>query len=318
MIGHQDHPLPFEPAVRTLREYLGVVARGFAMGAADVVPGVSGGTMAFILGIYEELLHSISTFTRRETLQMVFRLDWRGLWHALPWRFLLALGIGIALAVLSLAQFLEWALEVYPERVWSFFLGLVVASVLIIGRQVPWRRALVVVAGLFALGAWWIVGMVPTQTPDTPLLLMLSGALAICAMILPGISGSFILVLLGKYQTVLGAVNDRDLVVIGLVGFGAVVGLMSFARVVSWLFRTRHNATIAAITGLLLGSTRKIWPWRDTLEWGVDRHGVAVPLVQQNVLPVGWSPEVGITLLLMAVGFTLVLLLEWQAGRHRS
>ena len=316
-------PSPAGPAdpmpaarTRTPAAYAGLVARGFAMGAADVVPGVSGGTMAFILGIYEELLLAISAFTRRETLRLILTLGWRDALRILPWRFLLALGTGIALAVLSLARFLEWALEAHPVRVWAFFFGLVLASVWVIGRQVRWRGTLVAAAASAAVIAWWIVGLVPTQTPDTPLLLVLSGALAICAMILPGISGSFILVLLGKYQTVLSAVNDRDLVTIGLVGIGAVVGLLSFARVVSWLFRTRHNATVAVITGLILGSLRKIWPWKETLEWTVDRHGVEVPLVQANVAPFGSPSDLAIAAGLAALGFGTVLLLEWQASRR--
>jgi len=312
-------PAPAPAAtIRTPRAYAGLVARGYAMGAADVVPGVSGGTMAFILGIYEELLLAISAFTRRETLQLIATLQWRGALRILPWRFLLALGTGIALAVLSLARFLEWALETHPERVWSFFFGLVLASVWVIGRQVRWRGASIAGAVLAGVLAWWIVGMVPTQTPDTPLLLVLSGALAICAMILPGISGSFILVLLGKYQTVLAAVNDRDLLTIALVGIGAVVGLVSFARIVSWIFRTHHNAAVATITGLLLGSLRKIWPWKETLEWTLDRHGARVPLMQENVLPAGWTPELGIALALMAVGFAVVWLMERQAGQQTA
>lgn len=300
---------------RSPREYLGLVARGFCMGSADVVPGVSGGTMAFILGIYEELIDSIRTVGRPEFLRPLFRGRIGEAFRVLNWKFLISVLAGIALAILTLARGIEWALENRPVLVWSFFFGLVLASVVAVARRIGrWRPRLLLFAALGAVGAWIFVGLVPVQTPDTWWFLVLAGAVAICAMILPGISGAFVLLLLGKYQYVLGAVNDRNLPPIFFVAAGALVGIVSFAQVLGWLFRKYHDPTVAVLTGLMLGSLRKVWPWKEEVAWIVGSHGERIPTVEQNVMP-GAGNGVLSAVVLALVGLGLVLFLEWWANR---
>lgn len=301
---------------RTLTEYAGLVARGFLMGSADVVPGVSGGTMAFILGIYEELIDSIRAAARPPFWRALLGLRIPEALGAVNAGFLVALFAGILLAILSLAKGLEWLLVNQPVYLWSFFFGLVLASVWTVGKRIPrWSPQLAISLIVGAVGAYLVVGLVPLQTPETPWFLFLSGALAICAMILPGISGSFILVLLGKYQFVLGAVNDRDFVTIAVVGAGAVVGLVTFAQVLGWLFKRYHDLAVALLTGLMLGSLRKIWPWKEVLATITDRHGELIPVVEANVLPAAFDTGVLIALGLALLGFALVLVLDRLANQ---
>jgi putative membrane protein len=302
---------------RSPREYVGLLLRGYAMGAADVVPGVSGGTMAFILGIYEELIHSIKSVASRDFVKAVVSLRWREALGILNWPFLLAVAGGILLAILTLAQGLEWLLEAQPALLWSFFFGLVLASVLTVSRRIlHWTPVLVLALIVGAVGAYLLVGLVPVQTPNTWWFLFLSGALAICAMILPGISGAFILLLLGKYQYVLSAVNQRDIVTLGLVVAGAAMGIVTFAQVLDWLFKRYHDLTVALLTGLMLGSLRKVWPWKETVEWIVDRHGNQLPVVEHNILPGALTADVVLAVLLALVGFGAVLLMDRWANKQ--
>jgi len=296
---------------RDWKGYLGLVARGFAMGSADVVPGVSGGTMAFILGIYAELIFSIRAVARKDfwTALLHFRIR-EALW-AINLPFLLALGSGIILAFLTLAKGLEWVLINKPVFIWSFFFGLVLASVITVARRIKqWTVILAVFLALAAVGAYLLVGAVPAQTPNTPLYIFLSGALASTAMILPGISGAFILVLLGKYQFALSAVNNRDVVSLLILAAGAGVGLVTFAQVLGWLFRKHHDLTVAILTGFMLGSLRKLWPWKVVAESITDSHGNVIPTVVHNVLPSAFNAEVIFAILLAALGFAAVLLLD--------
>jgi putative membrane protein len=278
-----------EPGLRRRRsagEYAGLLARGFAMGSADVVPGVSGGTMAFILGIYEELIQSIRNVANREFLSALFTFRLRRAFEVLNWPFLIAVGSGIVLAILTLARLLEWLLVNHPVLLWSFFFGLVLASVFMVSKRVRrWTVPLLLTLAVSTVAAYVFVGLVPMQTPEEGWFLFLSGALAICAMILPGISGAFVLLLLGKYQYVLAAVNQRDIGVIAIVGAGAAVGIVTFAQVLGWLFRRFHDATVAVLTGLMIGSLRKVWPWKRGLEFVEDRHGNPIPTVEENILP---------------------------------
>ncbi|MBI3958651.1 MAG: DUF368 domain-containing protein [Chloroflexi bacterium] len=304
---------------RTLGEYAGLAARGFLMGAADVVPGVSGGTMAFILGIYEELIQSIRAAARPPFWKALLGLRIGEALRAVNAGFLVALFAGILLAVFSLAKGLEWLLVNQPVYLWSFFFGLVLASVWTVSKRIPrWSPLLVGAVIVGAVGAYILVGLVPLQTPESPWFLFLSGALAICAMILPGISGSFILVLLGKYQFVLGAVNQRDFVTIAIVGAGAVIGLVSFAQVLGWLFKRYHDLAVALLTGLMVGSLRKIWPWKEVLASITDRHGAMIPTIEANVLPAAFNSEVVIALGLAVVGFVAVLVLDRLANLNEG
>jgi len=301
---------------RGLKAYLGLLARGYAMGSADVVPGVSGGTMAFILGIYEELIFSIRAIARKDFWQALLKLRIKEALSAINLYFLLAVGSGIILAFLSLAKGLEWLLENKPIFIWSFFFGLVLASVITVARRIKhWQLSLVIALLIAVVGAYWLVGAVPAQTPDTALFIFLSGALASCAMILPGISGAFILVLLGKYQFALSAVNQRDLVSLMLLAAGAAVGLITFAQVLGWLFKRRHDLTVAILTGFMLGSLRKLWPWKEIVATMTDNHGKEIPTIIHNVLPAlqvngAFNTEILIAMGLAAVGFITVMLLD--------
>jgi len=303
---------------RTLKGYLGIVVRGFCMGASDVVPGVSGGTMAFILGIYEELIDSIKAIDLG-VIRLLLSLKVSAALERVPWRFLLSVLTGILLAVFSLARGIAWMLENKPVLIWSFFFGLVLASVWMVSKRISrWSVGTAVAIGATAVGAYLLVGLVPAQTPNEYWFIFLSGAIVICAMILPGISGSFILVLLGKYQYILSAVNNRDVLTLGIFAVGAALGIVTFARILSWLFKHYHNLTIAMLTGLMLGSLRKVWPWKETIRTMLDRHGQPVPVEQVNVLPAAFNGEVVFAIGLALLGFAIVFTLENLASRQKK
>lgn len=313
---------------RTLKDYAGLTLRGICMGAADIVPGVSGGTMAFILGIYEELIDSIRTVGRPHFIQAVLKLRFKELFQILNWQFLLAVALGILIAIFTLARGLEWLLLNQPVYLWSFFFGLVLASVYTVSKRVPhWTPTLVTATAVGAVAAFILVGLVPTQTPDTWWFLILSGACAICAMILPGISGAFILVLLGKYQFVLNAVNQRDFLTLIFVAIGAAIGLISFAQILGWLFKRYHDMTMAVLIGLMVGSLRKIWPWKMDVAWlqdtggalVLDSHGERI-VAQQNLTLPDFATGAGIMEFVIAVivaliGLGLILWLDRAANR---
>ncbi|GJM43077.1 MAG: DUF368 domain-containing protein [Ardenticatenaceae bacterium] len=322
---------------RTFPQYLGIVARGVCMGASDIVPGVSGGTMAFILGIYEELIDSIRTIGRPNFLQAVLKFRIKDVFQILNWEFLLSIAIGILIAIITLSSALESLLVNQPVYLWSFFFGLVLASVLVVSKRVKsWNPTLFGVLLIGAIGAYLLVGLVPVQTPDAWWFLILSGAVASCALILPGVSGAFLLVLLGKYQFVLGAVNDArggDLqaaVPLIFVGIGAALGLITFAQILSWLFKKYHDLTVALLIGLMVGSLRKIWPWKMDLDWlrdaagnfVLDSEGHQVVIEQANVLPdfsssTGLS-QFGLAVVLALLGIGVILFIDRLAARMET
>lgn len=299
------------------KQMWGYYLSGILMGSADVVPGVSGGTMAFILGIYEKLLDAINT--AGSAVVKLLKLQFREAIALIPWGFLVPLALGIGTAIFTVAHSLDWLLQNHPVLVWAFFFGLVLGSVLTIRKRVqPWRSVHFIIAGLFAFGAYWLVGLVPVETPNVPWFFVLSGALAICAMILPGISGAFILVLLGKYEAVLQAVVNFDFLILGLVVLGAVIGLLSIARILRWFFITYRSYTIVALVGLMLGSLRKIWPWKEIQEIQTNISGAEPFLKEINIFPTAFSMEIVIVILLAATGFTLVFVLEVLASRRTN
>jgi putative membrane protein len=302
---------------RNLVHYLVISLKGMAMGAADVVPGVSGGTIAFISGIYEELLTSISSVNLK-TLKLLKAKGFLAAWKAINGNFLIALLLGIFTSIISLAKLISWLLENKPILVWSFFFGLVLASILYIGKQITKWTVLTVI--LFLAGAaiaYYITTLQPLISENSsPLFLFLAGALAICAMILPGISGSFILVLLGAYKPVLDAIHNKDFKLLAILVMGAVVGLLSFSKVLKWLFNHYKNLTLAVLTGFILGSLNKIWPWKQTLTWRINSHGVQVPFNEQSVLPNSFDgePQLFSAVLLAIIGFTVIIVLEKLAN----
>ena len=271
--------------MKKLVDYVLLYLKGIAMGGADVVPGVSGGTIAFITGIYETLLNSIKSFDL-DALKRLKTLDIKGFWRHINGSFLITLFAGIATSVLSLANLITFLLNNHPIQVWSFFFGLIVISALIILREIKKWNFGVIIAMLAGIAiAYFITATTPAETPEAPWFMFIAGAVAICAMILPGISGSFILLLFGKYEYVITAIKEFRIADLIFLGLGCIVGLLSFARLVSWLFKKFHNLTVGLLSGFMIGSLNKVWPWKDTLETYVDRHGEIKPLFQVNILP---------------------------------
>ncbi len=289
------------------------------MGAADVVPGVSGGTIAFITGIYEELINSIKGINLK-AIRLFFTGRWNAFWKQINGNFLLAVFSGIFISVLSLAKVLEYLLENQPILIWSFFFGLVVASSYVVSRKISRWKYPKIVALVAGIGiAFYITSVTPTTTTDASWFVIFSGGLASCAMILPGISGSFILLLLGKYTFALHAVNERIILDLLLLGAGAVTGLILFANLLSWLLKKYHDITIAVLVGFMIGSLNKIWPWKLTLKTIVV-EGELRPLVEKNVLPSVGNPgdQVWIALLMLAAGIALILFVEIGLTRNKK
>lgn len=292
--------------------------KGMAMGAADVVPGVSGGTIAFITGIYEELIGSISNINKH-TLTLLFKGEFRELWRSVNGTFLIVLFGGIFTSILTLASVLTYALEHHSILTWSFFFGLVAASVWMMGGTVrQWSLSAVAAFAAGTLIAYAVTEMSVQSGSEAPWYLVMSGALAICAMILPGISGSFILLLLGSYATVLSAVANRELWTIAYVGIGAVAGLLLFSKALKFIFERYYNITIALLSGFLLGSLNKLWPWKEVLESFVKHPGTSkekvVALSVQNLPPNEQWPW---ALLFAAFGALLVLGLEFAGKKMK-
>lgn len=271
--------------MRTAKDYILLTLKGMAMGAADVVPGVSGGTIAFISGIYEELIDTISGVN----LGLIKTLKNDGVpaaWKALNGNFIVALFLGIGISIVSLAKVISFLLESQPVLLWSFFFGLVLASVFYVGKQVrKWNISPIVSLFIGTLGAYYITILPPLAQSDSSFYIFISGMIAICAMILPGISGSFILLILGSYQTVLGAVKDKEFLTIGTFMAGCVVGLLAFSKVLKWTFAKFHDITIALLTGFLVGSLNKIWPWKKVDSFRMNSHDEWVTFLDHNVAP---------------------------------
>ena len=282
------------------------------MGAADVVPGVSGGTIAFIVGIYEELINSIKSINPAN-LRLLFRGQFRSFWQGINANFLLSIVLGIGISIFSLAKIITYLLVNQPILVWAFFFGLVLASTWFVAKEIKqWQVKTAVSFVIGAVLAYYITVATPAETPTHPLFIFLCGAIAICAMILPGISGSFILVLLGKYFYIMEAVKSFRITVMLTFMAGAVIGITTFSRVLSFALRRFHDATIALLSGFMLGSLNKVWPWKETIETYTDNHGVVKPLVEQNIAP---NTQVIEAVGLMILGFTLVYALEKLSTR---
>ncbi|KLV08049.1 DUF368 domain-containing protein [Photobacterium ganghwense] len=290
--------------------------KGMAMGAADVVPGVSGGTIAFITGIYDTLLESI----RRVNPSLI------GLWRREGFKaafahingtFLILLLTGILTSIFTLARVITWMLHTHPIPLWSFFFGLIIISVIHMFKQVSqWGFSRLVAVALGALFAFGITVLHPLNLEPTSLNILLAGSIAICAMILPGISGSFILLLLGMYTPILGAAKTLDITTLGLFATGCVIGLLTFSHVLSWVLRNYRDIALTFLTGLMIGTLSKIWPWKQTLTWRTNSSGEQVPLIEQNLSPLsfeqltGQPALLGYAVLAMIVGIALVWGLE--------
>ncbi len=298
---------------RSIRDYIIIGLKGMGMGAADVVPGVSGGTIAFISGIYEELLTSISNvnFGLLKTLKKEgFKVAWKQLNGA----FLASLFLGIFMSIVSLAKTIKYLLENEPVLLWSFFFGLVVASIIFIGKQVEnWNYKFLFLA-MFGVAFGYIITIASstTLTEINYLFLVFAGAIASCAMILPGISGSYILLLMGVYPIVMTAITHRDFTIISAIGIGVILGLLLFSRLLKWLFKRYKNQMLVVLTGLMLGSLNKVWPWKTTISTYLNSHGETKPLLEQSISPFSFNgdPQLIMSIVLAIIGFLLIIGME--------
>ena len=301
--------------------YLLLYLKGLAMGSADVVPGVSGGTIAFITGIYETLINSIKKIDL-QALNFLRKFKFSTLWQHINGNFLLALLAGIASSILTLAKLITYLLASNPIQTWSFFFGLVVISALMVLREVKQWSLSIIFAIFIGCGiAFLITSATAAATPDSAWFLFVAGAVAICAMILPGISGSFILLLFGKYEYILSAIKHLKIIDLLCFALGCVVGILSFARLASWLFDKFHNLTIALLSGFMIGSLNKVWPWKETVATYIDRHNKVKPLYEVNIMPheyltqTGMDPHFIDAVGFAAMGFLIVLFIDRLASR---
>ncbi len=286
---------------RTIKDYVTLALKGMAMGAADVVPGVSGGTIAFIVGIYDELINSIKSINAH-SLKLLFTGKIPSFWKAINGNFLFSILLGIGISVFSLAELITWLLVTHPIMVWAFFFGLVLASTWFVSKDIKeWNVKTVASFIVGAAVAYYITVATPTETPSNLLFIFLCGVIAICAMILPGISGSFILVLLGKYFYIMDAVKGLKLEVLFVFAAGALIGITSFSRVLSFALARFRNSTLALLTGFMLGSLNKVWPWKEKI---MTSGGFEL---EKNILPNAYLAE---AIVLAIIGFFLVYFLE--------
>lgn len=304
---------------RTFKDYSLLFLKGMGMGGADVVPGVSGGTIAFITGIYEELLDSIKSIDKK-AIGMLLKFDIKNLWHHINASFLLALFSGLLLSVVTFAKLIHHLLANHPIQIWSFFFGLIIISTVQVVKEIKQRTVPVFVAGLFGVVvAYFITDVSPATTPDTLPFVFVSAMIAICAMILPGISGSFILLILGKYQYIIGAVKDFNILILATFATGCVVGILSFSRVVSWLLKHFHDVTVAILAGFMVGSLNKIWPWKEVISTRINSKGEEVPFMERNLTPFDYETLlnkdslVGHAILYFILGIMLVFAIEFVA-----
>lgn len=312
--------------IRKYKDYLFITFKGIAMGAADVVPGVSGGTIAFISGIYEELIESIDNLNIG--VFKVWKKDgFKTAWKSINGSFLLALFSGIAISILSLAKLIKWLLHNEPILLWAFFFGLVLASILYIGKQIRnWSPKLVIAILITSILSYFITLAEPFASPDSPIYLLFCGFIAIIAMILPGVSGAFILLILGVYETAINTVNNliegvstgnwdilKDaLLNFFMLGIGAIIGLKTFSKVLNWMFKHHKNLTLAILTGFMIGSLNKIWPWKNVLKTRINSEGLEVTALDESILPTAYNgdPNILFAVIFIIIGFATILILE--------
>lgn len=311
---------------RRFIDYFIITLKGLAMGAADVVPGVSGGTIAFISGIYKELIDSINN-VNFSVLKTLKTSGIKAAWKQINGSFLFALLLGIAISILTFAKIIIYSLEHYPILVWSFFFGLVLASIAFIWKDIDkWELRTIFFLIFGSIVSYFVTVMEPTSSPDSYLYLFLSGFVAIIAMILPGISGAFILLLMGSYETVIGTINQfRDglfnlnwevlqQAILKLLTFavGAIIGLKLFSKVLHWMFENHKNSTLALLIGFMIGSLNKIWPWKETLLWRTNSHGEQIPFVEKSISPFQFQddPQLLFAIIMAIIGFLLIFILE--------
>ncbi|SEA09045.1 DUF368 domain-containing protein [Psychroflexus halocasei] len=296
---------------RNFKDYIGISLKGLAMGAADVIPGVSGGTIAFITGIYEELITSIGNIN----LGLFKTLKKEGIksfWKELNGNFLISLAIGIGISLFTLMRLAHFLIENHPIKIWAFFFGLVLASVWFVAKQVTkWRLSTYIIFALGAIIAFGVTQLTPAGGTNSLFYFFFSGAIAICAMILPGISGAFILLLLGVYKDASEAVSRLDFEIILIFAIGGITGLLAFSKLLKWLFSNYKNMTLALLGGFILGSLNKIWPWKEVLKTEIIGGKTRI-IAERSVLPTNFDGEnhMIFAIFLSIVGFLTIILLE--------
>lgn len=312
-------------------DYLIITLKGLAMGAADVVPGVSGGTIAFISGIYQELIDSINN-VNLSVLKTFKKEGLKAAWQQVNGSFLLALLIGIGISILTFSKVITHLLETQPILVWSFFFGLIIASIALIWKETSNWKIVDILALIIGIAlSYYITIARPVSSPDSYWYLFLSGFIAIIAMILPGISGAFILLLMGSYETVIGTINQfRDGLVnfntevlgqailkLGVFAIGAIIGLKSFSKVLHWMFEKHKNTTLALLIGFMAGSLNKVWPWKQVLETRINSHGEVVPYIDKSILPQNFDgqPQILTAIILAIIGFIVIFGMEKLAAK---
>lgn len=305
---------------------ISVYLKGFLMGIADVIPGVSGGTIAFITGIYEQLVNTIHNLNF-SFFNVLRKQGFVAAWNAYNLTFLLLLVLGIASGFVLLARLVAFLLEHYPVLIYAFIFGLVAFSAIFVGKQISRWSVLKLLSLLFFIAVGYgITILEPAHAPDSYWYLFFSGAIAIIAMILPGISGSFILILLGSYPVFLEMINDLtrslsefdgevffpNLIKMLVFIAGLLVGIKSFSGILTWLFKKYKDLTLAILTGLMIGAMNKIWPWKQTLTTYINSKGEEVPLLEKSVLPADYTgdPQLLPAILLAVIGFLIIYLIE--------
>jgi len=307
---------------------LTLILKGMAMGIAEVIPGVSGGTIAFITGIYERLINTIKTILGPEIFKSLRHDGLLGAWKKADGLFLTMLLGGMVLGIGVGVFGVTHLLENYPELLWAFFFGLIIASALYIGRQVTkWGAVEITILVIGVAVAYFITVASPAQGSESLVMVFIAGTIAISALILPGISGSFILLLMGMYTLIIPTVKDAlktfnpdSLVILVVFALGCLLGLATFSRVLSWTFKNYHNQTLALLTGFMIGSLNKIWPWRNVLEYRTNSKGEEVPFIEKSVLPSAYDgdPYVLGVIILMLVGFAAVFALEKLGNKENA
>ena len=312
-------------------DYLIITLKGLAMGAADVVPGVSGGTIAFISGIYQELIDSINN-VNLSVLKTLKKEGLKAAWQQVNGSFLLALLTGIGISILTFSKVITHLLETQPILVWSFFFGLIIASIALIWKETSNWKIVDILALIIGIAlSYYITIARPVSSSDSDWYLFLSGFIAIIAMILPGISGAFILLLMGSYETVIGTINQfRDGLVnfntevlgqailkLGVFAIGAIIGLKSFSKVLHWMFEKHKNTTLALLIGFMAGSLNKVWPWKQVLETRINSHGEVVPYIDKSILPQNFDgqPQILTAIILAIIGFIVIFGMEKLAAK---
>jgi len=305
----------------SIKKYILTYFKGMAMGAADIVPGVSGGSIALIAGIYQELLNSINSFTI-DNLKLLIKGEVKKFYRSVNGSFLLSLFLGILTSIFVLSRLITFLMSDHPIPLWSFFTGLILVSAFIILKEIRrWHMGVILAVVIGTVVAWWVTNLPPTTTPDALWFTFISGSIAICAMILPGISGSFILLILGQYESILQAVTERNVLKLFVFAMGCIVGILSFSRVVSWLLKKYHSATIGLLSGFMLGSVNELWPWKIVTAWRASSGGEQKPFITENILPgsyleqVGEQPQILAAVLAFAFGIGMVLFIERLASK---